>query len=854
MDALLNKINFMAKTPAGHLLGWVMPEGPAPPTAAPALPPRNKKFKAVEGGRNDRRRGALKQDKTTTINGHEFKLRYFKKPTYCGHCKKFLYGMKEQGFRCEVCQYSCHKACAEDIKLQCVGVDDDDQDGLQKAHTYKTHNYMSPTFCDHCGGLLTGLFKQGKQCKQCKTNCHKKCLKYALNGCGVDLTEKLGRLHLVIDMVPFKDKKVDGYKVTVVAREGKNMISMDTNGKSDPYIVGSIIPDPKKTTKYKGKVQKKTLDPVFNETFSFVMSHEDVSHGDVMKEKRLLIHVWDWDRISADDFMGGLSFGGSDLKAMFDERAEEGSSLPLMSGWFKMLGKKQSKNWFELLEVDGGDFRAAAFALEEEREAVEEQQLHQELLAEQASLAAEAALPHRSAPVPPPAVTSAAGGEEEDDDDELDLDDLMPHRNESQHIVGASFSAPPKKKRGSMIKATESLTDYRLTKTLGEGSFGKVFLAENKKDHQMYAIKALKKANIIENDDVSDTLTERRILSLGAEGGCDFMTALHSTFQDGGRLYFVMEFVSGGDLMFAMADGEFPESTCQFYSSEILLALWYLHSKGVVYRDLKLDNVMLGADGHVKVADFGMCKEKMPFGTSTYTFCGTPDYLAPEIVGEKEIPSNQKKGYTIAVDYWTLGVLLYEMAQNMSPFEGDDDDELFESILTGTIEIEPQISGPLKSAMLGFLERDPSKRLGCSATGKDDIKAHAFFNGSNWEDLAAKKVKPPMVPAAGTANFDAEFTSQPAKLSLIAPRTLMQLDQSLFEGFTYLHDAPMVDEADVTKKTAVGMNVGMVSSTGRKVPTMEEKLALMKGATLAKKGMISDERKQLLLNQALGSK
>lgn len=167
-----------------------------------------------------------------------------------------------------------------------------------------------------------------------------------------------------------------------------------------------------------------------------------------------------------------------------------------------------------------------------------------------------------------------------------------------------------------------------------------------------------------------------------------------------------------------------------FYTAEILMGLWFLHGKGIVYRDLKLDNVMIASDGHVKIADFGMCKEKMPYGTYTTTFCGTPDYLAPEIcegwLPETSTVSRDLK-YTSAVDFWTLGVVVYEMAMNMSPFEGESEDELFASILNDDIVVEKFVSKPLRRFILGLMMRNPLDRLGCSRTGEEDCKHHAFF-------------------------------------------------------------------------------------------------------------------------------
>jgi classical protein kinase C beta type len=236
----------------------------------------------------------------------------------------------------------------------------------------------------------------------------------------------------------------------------------------------------------------------------------------------------------------------------------------------------------------------------------------------------------------------------------------------------------------------------------------------------------LKKVTVVEDDDVDATMTERRVLALSS--GCPFLTRLHATFQTNAHLYFVLEFINGGDLFFHVdKNGKFPEPTVAFYTAEICIGLWFLHDKGVIYRDLKLDNVMLAGDGHVKIADFGLCKENMWGAATTTTFCGTPAYIAPEIIKEQPYGNN--------VDWWSLGVLVYEMATGNTPFEGEDEDEMFEKIQNHTVEFPEHMSPQLINLVTSFLNRSPEERLGNGEAGKDAIKSHPVSWGGGGSGL-----------------------------------------------------------------------------------------------------------------------
>uniref|UniRef100_A0A673AXM5 Protein kinase C n=1 Tax=Sphaeramia orbicularis TaxID=375764 RepID=A0A673AXM5_9TELE len=323
-----------------------------------------------------------------------------------------------------------------------------------------------------------------------------------------------------------------------------------------------------------------------------------------------------------------------------------------------------------------------------------------------------------------------------------------------------------------------TVDDFVLHKMLGKGSFGKVFLAELKKSGQFFAVKALKKDVVLMDDDVECTMVERRVLSLAWEN--PFLTHLYCTFQTKENLFFVMEYLNGGDLMFHIQScHKFDLHRSIFYAAEIICGLQFLHSKGIIYRDLKLDNVLLDSEGHIKIADFGMCKENMQEDSRTSTFCGTPDYIAPEILlGQK---------YSTSVDWWSFGVLLYEMLIGQSPFHGRDEEELFQSIRTDDPVYPRWLTRDAKDILIKLFVREPEERLGV----KGNIRQHSFFSSTDWKALEQRQVAPPFKPTltspSDCSNFDKEFINEKPRLSC-ADRTLINsVDQTMFKNFSFVN-------------------------------------------------------------------
>ncbi|XP_033105391.1 protein kinase C epsilon type-like isoform X2 [Anneissia japonica] len=348
-----------------------------------------------------------------------------------------------------------------------------------------------------------------------------------------------------------------------------------------------------------------------------------------------------------------------------------------------------------------------------------------------------------------------------------------------------------------------TLEDFNFIKVLGKGSFGKVMLAELKGTDEVYAVKVLKKHSIIQDDDVECTMTEKRVLVLANKH--PFLTSLHSCFHTKDRLFFVMEYVNGGDLMFQIQRArKFDEPRAKFYAAEVTLALQFLHKYGVIYRDLKLDNILLDMEGHCKLADFGMCKEGIINGKLTSTFCGTPDYIAPEILQEAD--------YGPSVDWWALGVLMYEMMAGQPPFEADTEDDLFDCIMNDDVLYPVWLSREATTILKAFMTKSPAKRLGCiSSQGREGaIRQHPFFRDIDWEALEQLKVKPPFKPKIKTMrdvnNFDADFTKEEPKLTKIDQKVVEHINQADFKGFTYTRDdIPLKDATKprVTEETSI---------------------------------------------------
>ncbi|KAI9478624.1 MAG: camp-dependent protein kinase 8 [Benjaminiella poitrasii] len=324
-----------------------------------------------------------------------------------------------------------------------------------------------------------------------------------------------------------------------------------------------------------------------------------------------------------------------------------------------------------------------------------------------------------------------------------DSDELSTHVDLSESHDALKEEDVPKPKRRS--SAELNLKSFTLVRTLGTGSFGRVHLAKSNMNQRYYAIKVLKKTDIVQLKQVEHTNNERAIL---ASIKYTFIVNLWGTFQDDANLYMVLDYVPGGELFSVMRKSvRLTEDAAKFYAAEVLLSIAYLHSQNIIYRDLKPENLLLDAEGHIKITDFGFAKVVPDI---TWTLCGTPDYLAPEII--------QSKGYGKPVDYWALGVLIFEMLAGIAPFYDDNQFKLYEKIVACDPVYPDYFSGQVVDLLRHLLTPDLSSRYGNLKRGYLDITEHPWFSSIDFDALSKRQVKAPYIPEVKSegdaSNFD----------------------------------------------------------------------------------------------------
>jgi len=381
--------------------------------------------------------------------------------------------------------------------------------------------------------------------------------------------------------------------------------------------------------------------------------------------------------------------------------------------------------------------------------------------------------------------------EDEEEEGEIEEEGMVFCKEEADRAEKEAAQEEGKAKAPrAPIKVTAD--DFQALKVIGKGSFGKVMQVRKKDTGKIYAMKVLQKEAIINRNQVIHTRSEKSILQQVQH---PFIVGLHYAFQTKDKLYMILDYVNGGELFFHLKhEGKFSESRVKFYTAEISLALAHLHELGIVYRDLKPENILLDSEGHIVITDFGLSKQMMvpPSGdtseATTHTFCGTPEYLAPEVL--------RGQGHGTPVDWWSLGTLVYEMLTGLPPFYSANTNVMYQKILSSQLRFPPDMSGDCRSFLTGLLERDPAKRM-----DGEDVMKHPWLSSIDWDKLLKKQIpapwKPPVSSESDTTQIDIAFLAQPVKdtppANGAAPISKLNAPDNQFEGFTFANPADIAN-------------------------------------------------------------
>ncbi|EEH22723.2 AGC/PKC protein kinase [Paracoccidioides brasiliensis Pb03] len=691
------------------------------------------------------RQGAVRQKKEEVHEkqGHKFITQQFYNIMRCALCGDFL--KYAAGMQCSDCKYTCHKKCYPKVVTKCISKanyeTDPDEEKINHRipHRFEGYSNISASWCCHCGYLLPFGRKNAKKCSECNLTCHAQCAHLVPDFCGMSMEVANQILETLI--------RTKNHNKSVSAG-GTGMSSRSLRPGSRPQQ-GSEGGQKPQDAAY-GQPPK----PVSADAVS--AAHSSYSPQTPVGQPR---------QGQPHTSTSNAAAAAAAAVAGMRPSSQQGSSSYDRAPDYTSGRSGERHGMDPRNDVEAG------------------RQTHQQ--------------PLQHAHYDPSAYASVSTYSQQPQLPPLQIAQQSTPYGLAQHTpisnqnsmaglpMKESHSGPvvTQQQQPQQPKPKVGLDHFNFLAVLGKGNFGKVMLAETKASKKLYAIKVLKKEFIIEHDEVESTKSEKRVFLIANKERHPFLLNLHACFQTETRVYFVMEYISGGDLMLHIQRGQFGLKRAQFYAAEVCLALKYFHENGVIYRDLKLDNILLALDGHIKIADYGLCKEEMWYGCTTSTFCGTPEFMAPEILLDKK--------YGRAVDWWAFGVLIYQMLLQQSPFRGEDEDEIYDAILADEPLYPIHMPRDSVSILQKLLTREPEMRLGSGPTDAQEIMSHAFFRNVNWDDIYHKRVPPPFCPTISsptdTNNFDQEFTSVTPVLTPVQS-VLSQAMQEEFRGFSYFAD------------------------------------------------------------------
>lgn len=720
------------------------------------------------------RHGAIRQKKEEVFeqHGHQFVQKQFYNIMCCALCGEFL---RYTGFQCQDCRFLCHKKCYQKVVTKCIlksstTYDDEDKLNHRIPHRFEPILNRGTKWCCHCGHILPWGRKNVRKCSECAVMCHTQCTHLVPDFCGMSMEMANKILTTIKSTKPIKQVPKP---------------QSSTNASTVPVRV-KLLP-------------QLPVNPLINRPQEqFIQHHQQ--HYPQQNSQQYPQH--DAHLFSA----AGQAPKSYAQQQVYQEKVTEmeedenySAKLPTqITNQFQPTVESQYSRQTHGRRPPPPPIEAAA------EEPVDDlkysrldynnssQQPEQFGLRPSNERAAETRNPFE-APVP-------------DELSDITMINSFHYDNASSQFQGdnevgtagnailqrpsleTAHSEPSSDHRHRSHRLRRrrrkvGLDDFQFLAVLGKGNFGKVMLAESRHTQKLCAIKVLKKDFIVENEEAESVKSEKRVFLTANKEMHPFLLNLHCCFQTENRIYFVMEYVSGGDLMWHIQKSRFSARRAKFYACEVLLALKYFHDNGIVYRDLKLDNILLTIKGHIKIADYGLCKENMWYGNTTGTFCGTPEFMAPEIIAGKP--------YSRSVDWWAFGILMFQMLLCQSPFKGDDEDDIFNAIEHD--DVRYPISMPRQTVLVlqALLTKDPAERLGGGERDALEIMEHQYFLDVNFDDILNMRIPPPYLPEVTSehdySNFDQEFTSETPRLTPVDTVLTSEM-QEQFRGFSHISD------------------------------------------------------------------
>ncbi|KAG0095166.1 Serine/threonine kinase [Podila epicladia] len=711
------------------------------------------------------RQGAVRKrkDDIREIQGHKFVSQKFFQIMCCALCAELFTG---RGAQCEDCKFTCHQKCAEKVFIKCIsskGVEDPDEAKLNHRipHRFETFTNLSPTWCSHCGHMLT-FGRRHKKCTECPVVAHDGCSDLVPNHCGMP-AETANKL---MEEIRRRNQKTRFNQTPL--RPTKSYETLQKVEPQWPAYQSVYNEQPPLPARPESRPQQSNLHGSdYNQRLQQQMEQMHIQQqmqGQYEYEQQQQHHQ----------------------RKMEQQRLIEKQRLLEQQQQIQLQQQKQQQQHMLQQQIEQQQLRQQQLQLQQQQQ---QQQLQQQAQA-QSQQYQEVGSERPQRPVPEIPLEDKFRNEQarleqlrQEQEKKSRTPPITPHMDQRPLVMPTAHMPTLKIVNKQTAKPTRKygLTDFHFLAVLGKGNFGKVMLAEDKKAGELFAIKVLKKESIVKQDEIESARSEKRIYQVANKERHPFLTTLHSCFQTDTRLYFVMEYVRGGDLMMHIQkDKRFGDHRAKFYGCQVLLALQYFHQNNIVYRDLKLDNILLTTDGHIKIADYGLCKENMTFGATTRTICGTPEFMAPEILEEQP--------YDRAVDWWAFGVLMYEMLLGRAPFSGEEEEDIYDSILEDEPIYPPGFGRHEQALLQSLLVKVPSLRLGAGPSDAEEIMAHAYFRNVNFDDVYHKRIRPPFLPKISSdrdvSNFDSEFTSE-APGETPTDYRLDNVEQDMFKGFSY---------------------------------------------------------------------